>query len=92
MLQAAADFPHSGSFAYMDDVDAEGNDIVEKVRILAHKPEDLVLVAIKSHRFPGEIASGNRTVDLARLRATEKPEFPAAASGRKPKAKKANCR
>lgn len=74
MLQAATDFPHSGSFAYMDDVDAEGNDIVEQVRILAHKPEDFVLVAIKSRRYPREIASGNRTVRLHALRPTEQPE------------------
>ncbi|MED5546101.1 MAG: hypothetical protein VYD90_12700 [Pseudomonadota bacterium] len=55
----------------MDGVDAQGNDVVEKVRILAHKAPDLVLVAIKSHRFPREIASGNRTVNLHQLRETE---------------------
>lgn len=74
MLQAVADFPHSGSFGYRDDVDADGNDVVEKVRILAHKAPDQVLVAIKSRRFPREIASGNRTVQLHQLRATEQAE------------------
>ncbi|KPH60371.1 hypothetical protein ADT71_19875 [Novosphingobium sp. ST904] len=68
----------------MDDVDADGNDIVEKVRILAHKPEDRVLVAIKSRRYPGEIASGNRTVRLQSLRPTEQasPVSPPKPSGR----------
>lgn len=71
MLNVTVPYPHAGCIAYMDDVDPEGNDVVEKVRIIAHKPEDLVLIAIQSHRYPGQVASGNRTVELSALRETE---------------------
>lgn len=71
MLNVSASYPHAGSTAYFDDEDEHGNDIVRKVRIIAHKPEEQVLIAIRGQLFPREIASGNRTVDLSALRETE---------------------
>jgi hypothetical protein len=72
MLNVTVPYPHAGCIAYMDDVDPDGNDVVEKVRIIAHKPEDRVLIAIHSHRYPGQVASGNRTVSLSQLREHER--------------------
>ncbi len=74
MLNVAAQFPHAGSIAYIDDVDGSGCDVVEKVRIIAHKPGGQALIAIRSRRFPSEIASGNRTVPLSSLRETERAQ------------------
>ncbi|MYL98736.1 hypothetical protein GR702_13280 [Novosphingobium sp. FGD1] len=74
MLNVSAPYPHAGSTAYIDDIDCLGNDIVRKVRIIAHKPEDLVLIGIRDRLAPREAASGNRTVPLSSLRETERPE------------------
>jgi hypothetical protein len=71
MLKAPAPFPHVGSTAYMDDRNDDGQDIVEKVRIQRDNGDGNALVAIESHRFNHEIASGNRTVPFAQLRETE---------------------
>lgn len=71
MLNVTAPFPHAGSTAFMDDIDLHGGDIVRKVCIIAHKPEDLVLIAIRDRLYSREIASGTRTVDLSALRETE---------------------
>lgn len=71
MLNVSAPYPHAGSTAYIDDKDCLGNDVVRKVRIIAHKPEDLVLIAIRDRLAPRESASGNRTVPLATLREHE---------------------
>lgn len=81
MLNVSAPYPHAGSTAYFDDIDLDGNDFVRKVRIIAHKPEDLVLVAIRDRLYPREIASGNRTISLSQLRETEQP-VPTKPSGR----------
>jgi len=74
MLAIPTPFPFAGSVAYMDDSDPEGRDIVEKVRIQRDNGDGTALISIASHRYPREIASGNRTVEFARLRATEQPE------------------
>lgn len=92
MLAVATEFPQVGSHCFFDDVDQQNRPVVEPARILRNNGDGTVLVSLTDRRYPREVASGNRTVELARLRATEKPEFPAAASGRKPKAKKANRR
>lgn len=76
MLNVSAPYPHAGSTAYFDDVDLDGNDIVRKVRIIAHKPEDQVLIAIRDRLYPREIASGNRTISFSQLRETEQPASP----------------
>ena len=90
MLAAATEFPQVGSHCFFDDVDQQNRPVVEPARILRNNGDGTVLVSLTDRRYPSEVASGNRTVELARLRATEKPEFPpAASSGRKPKAKKA---
>lgn len=79
MLSTPAPFPHAGSIAYLDVEDhVLGRDVVEQVRILsAADANGNVLIAIRSRRFPREIASGNRTVPLALLRETEQPAHPA---------------
>ena len=86
MLNVPTPFPHVGSTAYLDVEDhVLGRDVVEQVRILsAPDGNGDVLIAIRSRRFPREIASGNRTVPLALLRETEQPV--SKPSGRKPKA------
>lgn len=76
MLNVSAPYPHAGSTAYFDDLDLDGKDIVRKVRIIAHKPEELVLVAIRDRLYPREIASGNRTISLSQLRESEQPTSP----------------
>lgn len=84
MLNVPAPYPHAGSTAYIDDIDCLDKPVVRKVRIISHKPEDLVLIAIRDRLAPREAASGNRTVPLSSLRETEQPELhtPAKPSGR----------
>ncbi|CDO35024.1 hypothetical protein [Novosphingobium sp. KN65.2] len=82
MLSIPTEFPQAGSFGFLDDRDHLGRDVVEQVRILRHNGDGNALVALTGRRFPGEIASGNRTVPLASLRATERPE-PIKPAGRK---------
>ncbi|WP_232494939.1 hypothetical protein [Novosphingobium kaempferiae] len=88
MLNVSAPYPHAGSTAYIDDIDCLDKPVVRKVRIISHKPEDLVLIAIRDRLAPREAASGNRTVPLSSLRETEQPEQHTISkpSGRKPKA------
>lgn len=88
MLNTPAQFPHAGATAYIDDIDGEGRDVVEQVRIIAHKPGKTVLIAIRSRRFPGEVASGNRTVPLSSLRETERAEITQAPKRRARSARK----
>lgn len=75
MLKVPASFPHVGSAAYMDDRNAEGQDIVEKVRIQGDCGDGFALVSFESHRYPHQIASGNRRVLFTQLRATEQAEL-----------------
>ncbi|WP_429274361.1 hypothetical protein [Novosphingobium gossypii] len=74
MLNVSAPYPYAGSTAYIDDKDCLGNDVVRKVRIIEHRPEDRVLIGIRDRLAPRESASGNRTVRLSDLRETEQPE------------------
>lgn len=74
MLQVATEFPAVGSYAFMDAIDHRGADVVEKVRIQRDNGDGNALISILSRRFPREIASGNRTVPFAQLRATEQAE------------------
>lgn len=69
MLSVPTDFPQVGSHAFLDD----GN-TVEPVRILRNNGDGNVLIALTRHRFPRQIASGNRTVPIKSLRKTEQPE------------------
>ncbi len=73
MLRTSASFPHVGSFCYFDDQNDDGQDVVEKARIQRNNGDGTALISIESRRFPGEVASGNRTIDLDRLRETEQP-------------------
>ena len=76
MLKQSAEFPHSGSTAFLA---PHG----EEVRILQRKGESEVLVAQQRH--PSQrVASDNRTVLLADLHQTQE-----AAIGRKPKRRRA---
>lgn len=71
MLKAPAAFPYTGSTCYFDDQNADGQDVVEKARILRDNGDNTALIAIHSRRFPHEVASGNRTISFDQLRATE---------------------
>lgn len=82
MLSVAAPFPYPGSNAYLDDRDVHGRDVVEPVRILRDNGDGSVLISLKSHRYPHEIASGNRSVPLSSLRETVQPLRPVKPSGR----------
>lgn len=82
MLNVHVPFPHVGSTAFIDDVDAEGRDVIERVRIIALKADGHALISLRSYRYPHEIARGNRTVPLISLRETEQPLPPAKPSGR----------
>ena len=77
MLSVPTEFPRVGSHGFLDD-----GTKVEPVRILRDNGDGNVLVSLTSHRFPREIASGNRTVPLADLRETEQPTSPTKPSGR----------
>ncbi len=68
MLSVPTEFPRVGSHGFLDD-----GAKVEPVRILRDNGDGNVLVSLTGRRFPREIASGNRTVPLADLRATEQP-------------------
>lgn len=74
MLSTPTPFPFSGSICYFDYSDADGNDTVEKARIQRDNGDGTALISIESRRFPGEVASGNRTIEFSQLRATEQPE------------------
>ncbi len=73
MLRTPTPFPFSGSTCYFDDQNDDGQDVVEKARIQRYNGDGTALISIESCRFPGEVASGNRTIDLDRLRETEQP-------------------
>ena len=74
MLKAPAAFPYVGSTCYFDDRNDAGQDVTEKARILRDNGDGTALISIDSHRYPHEVASGNRTISFAQLRATEQPE------------------
>jgi len=73
MLNVPTPFPHAGSIAYLDD-EIDGRTVTEQVRIQA-APDALgmVPIAIRSRRYPREIASGFRRVHISQLRETEQP-------------------
>lgn len=81
MLSVPTEFPQVGSHAFLDD----GRSI-EPVRILRNNGDGNVLIALTRHRYPRQIASGNRTVPLNSLRETEQP-LPAPKRGRRTKAR-----
>lgn len=74
MLKVPASFPHVGATCFFDSQNDDGQDVVEKARILRDNGDGTRLIAIDSRRFPGEVASGNRSIDFAQLRATEQAE------------------
>lgn len=74
MLKVPTPFPFSGSICYFDDQGTDGNDTVEKARIQRDNGDGTALISIESRRFPGEVASGNRTIEFALLRPTEQAE------------------
>jgi len=74
MLKTPADFPYVGSTCYFDDHNVGGQDVVEKARIQRDNGDGTALISIDSHRFSGEVASGNRTIPFAQLRETEQAE------------------
>jgi len=80
MLKVPATFPHVGSTCYFDNQTADSQDVVEKARIQRDNGDGTALISIDSHRFPREVASGNRTIPFADLRATEQaaPSAPTA--------------
>lgn len=90
MLSIPTTFPQVGSYGFMDVSDAEGRDAVERVRILRNNGDGSALISLTGHRYPREIASGNRTVPLSSLRATEQPE-PAAKRSPRPKTARATA-
>lgn len=73
MLAVHTEFPHVGSNCYFDDVDKRNQPVVEPARILRDNGDGTALLSLTDRRYPGEVASGNRTVDFSRLRATEQP-------------------
>lgn len=85
MLRTESPFPHVGSTAFLDDRRADGADVVERVRILRDNGDGTRLVSLLGHRYPHEIASGNRTVPLSDLRETELAEPVKPARRRKPR-------
>lgn len=83
MLKVPADFPHAGCAAVLrlkpDVAPPRGMAWpAEPVRVIRHNRDGTALVALTSRRFPGELASGNKTVPAADLFATpEEAMFPA---------------
>lgn len=73
MLRTPTLFPFSGSTCYFDDQDADGHDTIEKARIQRDNGDGTALISIDSRRYPGEVASGNRTISFDLLRETEQP-------------------
>ena len=71
MLNTPAPFPHAGSFAFLVDGELERGVSMaepEPCRILRLHRDDTALIALNT--YPGEVASGNRTVLLSALHPT----------------------
>lgn len=64
MLSTPAPYPHPGAAAF---VRGTG----EPCRIIQRNADDTCLVSLTDRRYPREAASGNRTVPLADLAATQ---------------------
>lgn len=74
MLNVSAPFPYPGSTAYIDDIDHQSKDVVERVRIISVDDAGEALISIRSRRYRHEMASGNRRVPLSDLRAQPEAE------------------
>ena len=73
MLNTPAPFPHVGSFGFLADCELERGASMadpEPCRILRLHRDATALIALTGRAYPGEVASGNRTVALRALHPT----------------------
>ena len=68
MLNTPAPFPHAGSFGFVSPLVPYAEP--EPCRIIRHNRDGTTLIALTGLTYPGEVASGNRTVLLSALHPT----------------------
>lgn len=63
MLHATADFPHPGSTGFLAPTG-------DQVRIVQRRADTRLTIAVTDARYPGERASGTRTVEASEVHPT----------------------
>ena len=84
MLNTPAPFPHVGSTGWLAQCDLErGASMAEPqpCRILRLHRDATALIALTGQTYPGEVASGNRTVALSALHPTRAAALTAQLAG-----------